>query len=236
MKPLDALIADNQPLTVAGLELFLSEKQAIKVVGKVKKAEELVALVEKFQPSLLIVDYNSPGYVGLDDIRNAMVSSSKTNVLILSSDNNKTSILEVLQLGVKGYVTKECSLEEVGMAVQATAKGAKFFCHKVLDIIMEKHFSVVPESEPTTLTTRETEILKLIAHGHSTQVIADTLFLKSSYCSNASQKHHKKTEHQITDRICDLRHGFRAFETTLTPTHYLAVFFKVILIYPVEGR
>ena len=177
MKPIDALIADNQPLTVAGLELFLSEKQFIKVIGKVKKGEELAELVEKFQPSLLIVDYNSPGYVALDDIRNAMASSSKTNVLILSSDNNKTSILEVLQLGVKGYITKECSLEEVGMAVQATARGEKFFCHKVLDIIMEKHFSVAPETEPTTLTTRETEILKLIAHGHSTQAIADTLFL-----------------------------------------------------------
>ena len=177
MKPIDALIADNQPLTVEGLELFLSEKQAIKVVGKVKKGEELVELVEKFQPSLLIVDYNSPGYVALDDIRNAMASSSKTNVLILSSDNNKTSILEVLRLGVKGYITKECSLEEVGMAVQATAKGEKFFCHKVLDIIMEKHFRAAQESEPTVLTTRETEILKLIAHGHSTQVIADALFL-----------------------------------------------------------
>ena len=177
MKPIDVVIADNQPLTVAGLELFLSEKQAIKVVGKVKRGEELVELVEKFQPSLLIVEYNSPGYVALDDIRNAMASSSKTNVLILSSDNNKTSILEVLQLGVKGYITKECSLEEVGMAVQATAKGEKFFCHKVLDIIMEKHFSVAPEIEPTVLTTRETEILKLIAHGHSTQAIADTLFL-----------------------------------------------------------
>jgi two-component system invasion response regulator UvrY len=177
LKPIDAVIADNQPLTVAGLELFLSEKQAIKVVGKVKKGEELVGLVEKFQPSLLIVDYNAPGYVALDDIRNAMASSSKTNVLILSSDNNKASILEALQLGVKGYITKECSLEEVGMAVQATAKGEKFFCHKVLDIIMEKHFSVAPESEPTVLTTRETEILKLIANGHSTQVIADRLFL-----------------------------------------------------------
>ena len=177
LKPIDAVIADNQPLTVAGLERFLSEKQSIKVVGKVKKGEELVAVVEKFQPSLLIVDYNSPGYVALDDVRNAMASSSKTNVLILSSDNNKASILEALQLGVKGYITKECSLEEVGMAVQATSKGEKFFCHKVLDIIMEKHFNVTPESEPTVLTTRETEILTLIAHGHSTQVIADTLCL-----------------------------------------------------------
>ena len=106
-----------------------------------------------------------------------MGSSPKTNVLVLSSDNNKGSILDVLQLGVKGYITKECSLEEVGMAVQATSKGGKFFCQKVLDIIMEKRFSTESDTEASVLTTRETEILKLIAHGHSTQAIADTLFL-----------------------------------------------------------
>jgi len=174
---IDALIADSQPLTVAGLETFLSVKQGIKIVGKVSKGGDLIDLMEKLQPALLIVEYNIPGYITVDDIRNAMLTSTKTNVLILSSDNNKASILEALQLGVKGYITKECSLEEVGMAVQSTARGEKFFCHKVLDIIMEKHFSVTAESEPTVLTTRETEILKLIAHGHSTQGIADTLFL-----------------------------------------------------------
>ena len=174
---IDALIADSQPLTVAGLETFLSVKQGINIVGKVSKGGDLIDLMEKLQPALLIVEYNIPGYISVDDIRNAMLTSTKTNVLLFSSDNNKESILEALQLGVKGYITKECSLEEVGMAVQSTARGEKFFCHKILDIIMEKHFSVTAESEPTVLTTRETEILKLIAHGHSTQGIADTLFL-----------------------------------------------------------
>ena len=176
-KTIEAIIADNQPLTVAGLESFLTDKQGVKVDGKVKMAEDLARMIEKFQPALLIVDYNLPGFVVLDDIRNAMASSGKTNVLILSSDSNKSSILDALQLGVKGYITKECSLEEVAMAVQSTAKGEKFFCHKILDIIMEKHFKVEPESEPSVLTTRETEILKLIANGKSTQAIADALFL-----------------------------------------------------------
>ena len=176
-KTIDALIADNQPLTVAGLESFLAVKEDIKIVGKVKRGVELADMMEKLQPSLLIVDYNTPGYVSIDDIRNAMLTSINTNVLLLSSDNNKATILEALQLGVKGYVTKECSLEEVGMAVQSTARGEKFFCHKILDIIMEKHFRPSPESEPSILTTRETEILKLIASGSSTQTIADVLFL-----------------------------------------------------------
>ncbi len=172
------LIADKQPLTAVGLETFLTDIQGLTVLGKVAQGENLGNVMEEHQPDLLIVDYNIPGYIGLDDIRNALTRSVKTNVLILSSDNNKASILDALQLGAKGYITKECSLEEVAMAVQSTSRGEKFFCHKILDIIMEKHFNTEPENcEPTILTTRETEILKLLANGQSTQTIADGLHL-----------------------------------------------------------
>jgi two-component system invasion response regulator UvrY len=62
------------------------------------------------------------------------------------------------------------------MAIQSTAKGEKFFCHKILDIILEKHFAPAPRGlDPTVLTIRETEILKLLAAGYSTQKIADQL-------------------------------------------------------------
>jgi two-component system invasion response regulator UvrY len=177
-KQVELLIADKQPLTAAGLEAFLTDRQEVKVVGKVLERENLEDLMEKLQPDLLIADYNIPGFINLDDIKNALLKSSHTNVLILSSDNNKSSILDALQLGVKGYITKECSLEEVAMAVQSTARGEKFFCHKILDIIMEKHFGPEPtDCDPTILTARETEILKLIAHGQSTQTIADDLHL-----------------------------------------------------------
>jgi DNA-binding NarL/FixJ family response regulator len=177
-KLIELIIADKQPLTAAGLESFLTDKQGVRVVGKVRHPPDLAELMATHRPDLLIVDYNIPDFLDLDDIKNAQAVSSKTNVLILSSDNNKSSILDALQLGVKGYITKECSLEEVAMAVQSTAKGEKFFCHKILDIIMEKHFSPEPENgDPSVLTTRETEILKLIAQGHSTQTVANILFL-----------------------------------------------------------
>lgn len=174
---LSALIADRQPLAAAGLASFLNESEGIRVVAQVTKGKDLVALTEKHQPDLLIADYNFPGQLELDDIRNAMTSSSKTNVLILSSDNNKATILQALELGVKGYITKECSLEEVGMAVQATARGSKFYCQKILDIIMEKRFPQETEPEVSSLTAREREILQMIANGQSTQRIADQLYL-----------------------------------------------------------
>jgi DNA-binding NarL/FixJ family response regulator len=129
-------------------------------------------------PELLIVDYDIPGYVTKDDLSDVKRRSPLTNVLVISSDNNKPSILQVLQSGVEGYLTKDCSREEIMMAVTTVARGEKFYCPKILDIIMEKHFSPeIKEVSPNVLTARESEILTLLASGYSTQKVADHLHL-----------------------------------------------------------
>lgn len=179
MKPaVRILLADNQPLTAAGLVTFLSASESISIVEEVRRRDQFESLLRKHTPELLIADYNLVNYITREDLQSVKDISPQTNILVISSDNNKANILNVLQLGVKGYLTKECSREEVLMAIQSTAKGEKFFCHKILDIIMEKHFTPEPEAgDPTILTVRETEILKLIASGKSTQVVADELYL-----------------------------------------------------------
>jgi len=172
------LIADNQPLTSAGLRYILNEKPDVSIVDQVTSAESLAALVKQHQPDLVIADYDSPGFISKSDLAAIKSYSSKTNVLVVSSDNNKESILQVLQSGVIGYVTKQCSHKEVLMAVYSVAKGEKFYCHKILDIIMEKHFH--PDSTASierNLTARETEILTLLASGYSTKKLADHLHL-----------------------------------------------------------
>jgi len=172
------LLADNQELTAAGLRYFLSGNTGLDIVDVVDNKSDLMALMPKLKPTLLIADYNLPGYITINDLKEASALSKDTHMLIVSSDNNKTSILDVLQLGIKGYLTKECSKEEVLHAIHSTAKGEKFFCHKILDIIMEKTFSPEPQAcDPTILTVRETEILRYIANGYSTQKIADELHL-----------------------------------------------------------
>jgi DNA-binding NarL/FixJ family response regulator len=174
----DVLLADNQPLTAAGLMHFLGARDDVKIVDQVAQKDQLEPMLKKYQPQLLIADYNLPGYLTKEDLRTVKNISPATHILVVSSDNVKASILDALQIGVKGYVTKDCSLEEITMAVQSAARGEKFYCHKVLDIIMEKHFNPEPEvSDPAILTARETEILKLIASGNSTQQVADELHL-----------------------------------------------------------
>lgn len=172
------LLADGQALTAAGLTSFLSEREEIDFIGGVHREEELFEMLHLHKPALLIADYNISGHITPEHLKQAVQIAPQMNILIISSDSDKQNIHRVLQLGVKGYLTKECSKEEIIMAIQATAKGEKFFCHKILDIIMEKSFAPEPANcDPTVLTVRETEILKLIASGKSTQKIAEELFL-----------------------------------------------------------
>jgi DNA-binding NarL/FixJ family response regulator len=172
------LLADNQELTAAGLRQFLSNADGVEIIDTVANKGDLNKLMAKHTPTLLIADYNLTDYLTINDIKKASTESKETNILIISADNNKSTILEVIQVGIKGYLTKECSRDEVVHAIHSTAKGEKFFCHKILDVIMEKTFSPEPEAcDPTILTVRETEILGYIANGYSTQKIADKLHL-----------------------------------------------------------
>lgn len=178
MTQVKVLIADSQPLTAAGLIQFLESREDVKIVGIVDEATDLPTLLMDQAPDVIIVDYDLNGYIGREDLAAINKYSPDTNILVISSDNNKASVLQVLQLGVIGYVTKHCSREEIMTAVTTVAKGEKFYCNKILDIIMEKHFSPAPvEVTPTVLTARETEILTLLASGYSTQNVADKLHL-----------------------------------------------------------
>jgi DNA-binding NarL/FixJ family response regulator len=172
------LLADNQPLTSAGLRYILNEDSDLLIVDQLTSGDRLPELLKRHKPDLVIADYDSPSYVTREDLASIKDQSPGTKVLVISSDNNKESILQVLQLGVLGYLTKDCSHQEILMAVYAVAKGEKFYCHKILDIIMERHFAIGLKDPPTdTLTIREREILKLLASGYSTQQLADELHL-----------------------------------------------------------
>lgn len=160
------------------MSIFLKDRPDLEVIDLVSERSRLVDSLKLHNPDLLIVDYNLDGFVTIDDLEELVKGNAAVNVLILSSDNDKVNIMRILQLGVKGFVTKECSKEEVLMAIQSAGKGEKFFCHKILEVLMEKHFGTeVAVAEPTILTARESEILALIARGKSSQQIADNLYL-----------------------------------------------------------
>jgi DNA-binding NarL/FixJ family response regulator len=169
------VIAINQPLAEAGLIAFLSDIKEFKIAAHIHSPVNIVESIQQANPDLLITDYNLQGFISLDDLQEVVNNIANLNVLIISSDDDKNSILKSIQLGIKGYLTRECSKEELLLAVHATSRGDKFFCSKILNIILEKR--VPDEEDNPILTNREKEILKLLAQGYSTQKIADTFHL-----------------------------------------------------------
>jgi two-component system, NarL family, invasion response regulator UvrY len=176
---IEVLLADNQALTSSGMRAILSQDAAIRLAGMIVAPETLLSMVETYQPSLLIMDYNLPAFIRKEQIGEVQKSFPKTNILVVSSDDNRSAILDVVRLGVKGYITKSSDHDEIITAVKTVGSGGKYFCQMVLDIILES--SVAPEPEvrksKSALSERELELLLLLAKGYSTHRAAEKLNL-----------------------------------------------------------
>lgn len=179
MKSVQVALADAQILTRTALKSFLQERKDLKLVSEIEKREDFKRLLKASKPDVLVVDYNLDDFITLDDLFEVSKYTPKTKMLVISSDNNKEHIFKALEAGINGYVTKRCSKKEIVNAIYATAKGEKFFCNKVLDLILEKHLNKngADRCDPTELTVREVEIVRLIADGHNAKKIADKLHL-----------------------------------------------------------
>ncbi|GJM29547.1 MAG: putative two-component response regulator [Cyclobacteriaceae bacterium] len=179
MQSIKVALADKQALTRVGLKSFIQEKTDLDLLDEVDSLQDLKETLTRYQPEVLLVDYNLRDFVSIKDLREVSKLSPNTRILIISSDNNKSNIFEVLEIGISGYVTKECSKHEIVGAIYATAKGEKFFCNKVLDLILEKHLKKEEADEclPTELSVREVEVVKWTASGLNAKQIADKLHL-----------------------------------------------------------
>lgn len=179
METITVVLADEQHLVRTGLKQVLRQSENIKIVGEAGDEEELLELLEEqAPPAIVVMDYNQPDSFSHDTVKSIKQRAPQTHILIISADNEKRSIYRVLENGVNSFLTKTCGEEEILDAIFATAKGDKFFCTKIVDYLLEKSFSKEVENcEPTPLTTREIEIVRLIAKGLIAKEIASELNL-----------------------------------------------------------
>lgn len=174
------VIADAQYLVRIGLKNLLAANKDFNLVGEAVNSAELIRFAREYHPDVIIFDYNSAKNFLQDDIQLVKRISPKTNFLIISADESKSNIYKAIELGAVSFLTKECDKEEIVGAIYATAKGEKFLCHKVIDIIIEKHLHGDEDTcKAFNLSLRETEIIKLTAKGWTAKTIAGHLFLST---------------------------------------------------------
>lgn len=180
MQPISILLADSQHLVRLGLRHLLADREEFHIVAEATDEQDLFKELAHHNPRVVILDYKQPGSFSEETIRQLREEAPSANVLIISADNEKNSIYQVLEYGVNSFLTKTCGQEEILDAVKATAKGEKFFCTKVLDYLLEKSFSKAEENcAPTPLTPREIEIVRLVAKGLIAKEIAGILNLST---------------------------------------------------------
>lgn len=191
--PIRVLIADNHPLYRQGIEQALSLDSRIEVIGEVADGYETIELVQKLHPTVLILDINLSGISGLEVINrlNNMKKGSQSRiqiprVLVLTAHCDHYHVTSMIKAGAKGYLSKQESAEEILNGVVRVARGLVTTSDEVTEIIIKNG------DFQTALTSRELQVLKLVAHGEENQTIAETLVIKTStvknYVSNIYQK------------------------------------------------
>lgn len=175
--PVKIVVADPQALARAGFRLIFGQQPLVKVVGEAADAEQLEQLVIEHQPTVLACDYLNGADFSLADLTAVRKQHPQIQVMVVTHDQDRGRIRQVLDMGVPCILTKHCSPEEIITAALSTAKGERFFCNKVLEVILDKE--PAEDCSPSNLSSREIEIVRLVASGISTKDIADQLCLST---------------------------------------------------------
>jgi DNA-binding NarL/FixJ family response regulator len=165
------VVADDHEVARRGLHALLSEAPGVFVVGEAADGEEAVALVEKMDPDLAILDITMPRMSGLEACRRIRVRCPGTEVLILTVHDADQVVREVRAAGALGFVLKSEAGRHIFEAVKALAQHRPYYSRRVAGATQA--LAALPPTEE--LTPREREVLRLIGEGRTTRDVANEL-------------------------------------------------------------
>jgi two-component system nitrate/nitrite response regulator NarL len=177
MSEIRIYIVDDHQIVIDGLKLMLENTSGMTLVGDNTHPEKALEEVNQLQPDVLICDVNMPGMTGIELSKTLKKQNSKINILILTMIDSVHTLNELLDSGVKGYVLKNKGREELISAIQAVASGNNFFSAEIMRQVLAAAKNI---DKPQRLTTREIEIIKLLAKGLNSNEIAEQLFISEN--------------------------------------------------------
>jgi len=170
------LVVDDHPVVRKGLQSCLAKHDHIKVVGEASDGDEAMRKARELSPDLILMDITMPKMNGLAVTELLRKESPRTKVLVLSVHSNKEYIFRVIQAGAHGYVSKEAPPDELLRAIESVFEGEPFFSEDIARAALNQFVATGGKKEPfAQLTTRERQVLVLIAEGQSNKEIANKL-------------------------------------------------------------
>jgi DNA-binding NarL/FixJ family response regulator len=171
------LLADDHDVVRRGLRQLLEEQPGWEVCGEATTGREAVEMARKMTPHVAILDLTMPELNGLEATRQIRKANPSTEVLIFTMHESEQLIREVLAAGARGYILKSDAARYIVSAVEALAQHRPFFNWKVSETILDAFLRGPADDEGTAtpLTSREREIVQLLAEGKSNKQISSLL-------------------------------------------------------------
>src|SRR5437016_5722424 len=179
MKRLRILLADDHVVMRTGLRALLERQPNLEVVGESENGRETIALVASLRPDLVVMDVGMPVLNGIDATRTIVSENPTTAVIILSMHADESYVMRALKAGARGYLLKDSAPADLLSAIQAVTQGKSFFSPKVSRILAEDYIRVLKQKGAVDtydlLTSREREILQLLAEGRTNKEVSTAL-------------------------------------------------------------
>ncbi len=172
------LLVDDHPIVREGIKSAFAAKKTIVIVGEAATGEEAITKAKKLLPDVILMDINMPGMSGLETSRRLRKSVPDSKILALTMHENREYVLEMSQLGARGYVFKDSSPSELIRAIEAVHAGEFFFSPRASQHLLRAFLKGEPRTESgaqTDLSQREKDVLQLIMEGLKTKEIAKRL-------------------------------------------------------------
>jgi DNA-binding NarL/FixJ family response regulator len=210
------LIVDDHKIMREGLRFLLKDKPNVNVVGEAENGRDAQALVTKLKPDIVIMDIAMPDLNGMEATKMILNENPDTRIIALSSHSGKEFVTGMFKAGASGYLLKDCAFDELFDAIKAVNAKHTYLSREISDVLVREYVSNIHSAvleSPEELSTREKEVLQLIAEGNSTKEIAARLFISVK----TVESHRKKIMQKLSMfTVSELtKHAIRIGLTTL---------------------